>query len=90
MRATPAHSSRCQLLLPARPVTGTRTTKISYLPGAGVNRDHEGGSPRVRLGAIAHYGTVDLCEYLKCRYLGRVIFDSRASVRAGPPINNLK
>ncbi len=31
-----------------------------------------------------HSDAVDLCEYLKCRYLGRVIFDSRASVRAGP------
>lgn len=31
-----------------------------------------------------HFDAVDLCEYLKRRYLGRIIFDSRASVRAGP------
>lgn len=71
-----------------RGVVWTSSTCSSYLPGAGVNRDHEGGSPRARR-CHCTSGAVDLCEYLKCRYLGRVIFDSRASVRAGPVLSPL-
>jgi hypothetical protein len=78
-----AAGSRCHLVLPARPGTATRKMSTHTYLAQGLTVITKAVPPG-RDGAIAHYGAVDLCEYLKCRYLGRVIFDSRASVRAGP------
>ena len=37
-------------LFPSLRLGGVRTVVHAYLPGVGVNHDHEGGSPRARLG----------------------------------------
>ena len=55
----------------------------AYLPGIGVNHDHEGGSPKARPFHCTSVGLY-LCDFPKCGKLGCIIYVSGNCVRAIP------